>query len=54
MSVMEVEQSVVEQVVGGEPMGLDALDEQLLDQFVGARRRSAGSSSPARAGCWRR
>jgi transposase-like protein len=36
MSVMEVEQSVAEkQAVGGELVGLDALDEQLLDQLVG-------------------
>ncbi len=35
MSVMEVEQSVTEQVVDGEPAGLDALDQQLLDQLVG-------------------
>ena len=35
MSVMEVEQSVVEQNVDGEPVELDALDEQLLDQLVG-------------------
>jgi putative transposase len=38
MSVMEVEQSVVEQVVGEQPAGLDALDEQLLDQLVGQAR----------------
>ena len=37
MSVMEVEQFVAEHVVDGEP-GLDALDEQLLDQFVGQAR----------------
>ena len=35
MSVMEVGQSVAEQVVEGEPAGLDALDERLLDQLVG-------------------
>jgi putative transposase len=34
MSVIEVEQSVVEQAEGM-PSGLDALDEQLLDQLVG-------------------
>jgi len=38
MSVMEVEQSVVEQGVDREPVGLDALDEQLLDQLVGQAR----------------
>jgi putative transposase len=38
MSVVEVERSVVEQVVDGEPVGLDALDEQLLDQLVGQAR----------------
>jgi transposase-like protein len=38
MSVMEVEQSVAERVVDGEP-GLDALDEQLLDQLVGQARQ---------------
>ncbi|MBR7839319.1 IS256 family transposase [Actinospica durhamensis] len=32
---MEVEQSVVEQQVDGEPAGLDALDQQLLDQLIG-------------------
>ena len=37
MSVMEVEQFVAEHVVDGEP-GLDALDEQLLDQVVGQAR----------------
>jgi transposase-like protein len=35
---VEVEQSVAEQVVGGEPVGLDALDEWLLDQLVGQTR----------------
>ena len=34
MSVMEVEQAVAEQVDEGSS-GLDALDEQLLDQLVG-------------------
>lgn len=38
MSVMEVGQSVAEQVVDGDPVGLDALDEQLLDQLVGQAR----------------
>ena len=33
MDVMEVEQSVAEQVVDREPVGLDALDERLLDQL---------------------
>ncbi len=37
MSVMEVEQSVAERVVD-EEQGLDALDEQLLDQLVGQAR----------------
>ena len=35
MSVMEVEQSVVEQVAGEESAGIDVLDEQLLDQHIG-------------------
>lgn len=35
MSVMEAGQSVAEQVVDGEPTGLDALDGRLLDQLVG-------------------
>lgn len=35
MSVMEVEQSVVEREIVGDAPGLDALDEQLLDQLVG-------------------
>jgi transposase-like protein len=35
MSAMEVEQSVAEQQVDEEPMGLDALDGQLLDQLIG-------------------
>jgi len=43
MNVMELEQSVVEQVVGGEPVELDALDAQLLDQLVGqAKERGVG------------
>lgn len=37
-SVMEAGQSVVEQVVDGEPAGLDALDGQLLEQLVGQAR----------------
>lgn len=37
MSVTEVEQSVVEQVAD-EEHGIDALDEQLLDQLVGQAR----------------
>jgi transposase-like protein len=35
MSAMEVDQSVVDQVAGGEPVGIDGLDERLLDQLVG-------------------
>ena len=35
MSVMEVEQSVIEPQAEKMPSGLDALDEQLLDQLVG-------------------
>ncbi len=35
MDVMEVGQSVAGQVVDGEPVGFDALDERLLDQLVG-------------------
>ena len=35
MSVMEVEQSVVEHDFDGEPAGLDALDQRLLDQLIG-------------------
>jgi len=35
MSVTEVEQAVVEQCVQEMTAGLDGLDEQLLDQFVG-------------------
>ena len=35
MDVTEVDQSVAEQDVDGEPTGLDALDEQLLDQLIG-------------------
>jgi hypothetical protein len=35
MSVMEVGQSVDEQGVDGAQAGLDALDEQLLDQLIG-------------------
>jgi hypothetical protein len=35
MSVMEVEWAVAEQQVDEEPMGLDALDERLLDQLIG-------------------
>ena len=35
MGVTEVDQSVAEQDVDGEPTGLDALDEQLLDQLIG-------------------
>jgi putative transposase len=38
MSVTEVDQVVVEQQVDGEPVGLDALDEQLLDQLIGQAR----------------
>ena len=38
MSVMEVDQSMVEPQVEGMPSGLDALDEQLLDQLVGQAR----------------
>src|SRR5581483_923482 len=38
MSVMEVEQAVAEQQVDEEPTGLDALDEQLLDQLIGQAR----------------
>ncbi len=42
MSVMEVEQSVTEQVVDGEPAALDALDQQLLDQLVGQAKERGG------------
>jgi putative transposase len=35
VDVTEVDQPVVEQGVDGEPRGLDALDEQLLDQLIG-------------------
>jgi putative transposase len=35
MSVVEVEQSVIEPRAEEMPSGLDALDEQLLDQLVG-------------------
>jgi transposase-like protein len=35
MDVTEVDQPVVEQDVDGEQAGLDALDEQLLDQLIG-------------------
>jgi putative transposase len=35
MSVMEVGQSVAEQIADGERAGLDALDQQLLDQLIG-------------------
>ena len=35
MDVTEVDQHVAEQGVDGEPTGLDALDEQLLDQLIG-------------------
>ena len=35
MDVTEVDQPVAEQDVDGEPTGLDALDEQLLDQLIG-------------------
>ena len=38
MGAMEVERSVVEQGVGGGPVGLGALDERLLDQLVGQAR----------------
>jgi putative transposase len=38
MDVMEVDQPVAEQDVDGEPAGLDALDEQLLDQLIGQAR----------------
>jgi transposase-like protein len=38
MSVTEVEQVVAEQQVDKEPMGLDALDERLLDQLIGQAR----------------
>jgi hypothetical protein len=38
MSVMEVDQAMVERQVVDEPTGLDALDERLLDQLVGQAR----------------
>lgn len=38
MSVMEVEQAVVDQQFVEESVGLDALDERLLDQLVGQAR----------------
>jgi transposase-like protein len=38
MSVTEVVQAVAEQQVEEEPSGLDALDEQLLDQLIGQAR----------------
>lgn len=42
MGVMEVGQPVVEYDFDGEPAGLDALDQQLLDQLVGrAKERGA-------------
>ena len=38
MSVMEAGRAVAERLVDGESAGLDALDEQLLDQLVGQAR----------------